>query len=140
MDNPVTKLFEAVEASELAEKDEIKRKIVSCIDMLARYYQIVISEEMYYSSSPVEKLNVTMLKTYDSRRRAAHDDCIAACYRLNEICMILNIEKICNFDVEDRAQVAQYCGYFISSLYFSNIRCDESLNEWLNSCPLKHQT
>lgn len=57
MDNPVTKLFEVLEASELAEKDEIKRKIVSCIDMLERYYQIVISEEMYYSSSPVEEFN-----------------------------------------------------------------------------------
>ena len=136
MDNPVTKLFEAVEASELAEKDEIKRKIVSCIDMLERYYQIVISEEMYYSSSPVEKLNVTMLKTYDSRRRAAHDECIAACYQLNEICVILSIEKICNVNVEDRTQVAQFCGYIISYLYFSNIRSDENLNKWLDSCPL----
>lgn len=27
MDNPVTKLIEALEASELAEKDEFKRKI-----------------------------------------------------------------------------------------------------------------
>lgn len=136
MDNPVTKLFEALEASELAEKDEIKRKIVSCIDMLERYYQIVIREEMYYSSSPVEKLNVTMLKTYDSRRKAAHDDCIAACYLLNEICVILNIEKICNVNVEDRTQVAQFCGYIISNLYFSNIRCDEDLIKWLDSCPL----
>ena len=136
MDNPVTKLFEALEASELAEKDEIKRKIVSCIDMLERYYQIVIREEMYYSSSPVEKLNVTMLKTYDSRRRSAHDECIAACKRLNEICAILKIEKICNVDVEDRSQVAQFCGCIISNLYFSNIRCDEELIKWLDSCPL----
>lgn len=68
MENPVTRLFEALEASELTEKDEFKRKIVSCIDMLERYYQIVIGEEMYYSSRPVEKLNVTMLKTYDRYR------------------------------------------------------------------------
>ena len=136
MDNPVTKLFEALEASELAKKDEIKRKIVSCIDMLERYYQIVIREEMYYSSRPVEKLNVTMLKTYDSRRRSAHDECIAACKRINEICAILSIEKICNVNVEDRTQVAQFCGYIISNLYFSNIRCDEDLIKWLDSCPL----
>lgn len=136
MDNPVTKLFESVEASELAEKDEFKRKIVSCIDMLERYYQIVIREEMYYSSRPVEKLNVTMLKTYDSRRRSAHDECIAACKRINEICAILSIEKICNVNVEDRTQVAQFCGYIISNLYFSNIRCGEDLIKWLDSCPL----
>ncbi len=136
MDNPVTKLIEALEASELAEKDEFKRKIVSCIDMLERYYQIVIREEMYYSSRPVEKLNVTMLKTYDSRRRSAHDECIAACKRINEICAILSIEKICNVNVEDRTQVAQFCGYIISNLYFSNIRCDEDLIKWLDSCPL----
>lgn len=36
MENPVTRLFEALEASELTEKDEFKRKIVSCIDMLDR--------------------------------------------------------------------------------------------------------
>ena len=136
MDNPVTKLFEAVEALELAEKNDIKRKIVSCIDMLERYYQIVISEEMYYSSSPVENLNVTMLKTYDSSRRSAHDECIAACKRLNEICAILNIEKICKVNVEDRTQVAQFCGCIISNLYFSNIRCDEDLIKWFDSCPL----
>lgn len=136
MDNPVAKLIEALEASELAEKDEFKRKIVSCIDMLERYYQIVIREEMYYSSRPVEKLNVTMLKTYDSRRRSAHDECIAACKRINEICAILSIEKICNVNVEDRTQVAQFCGYIISNLYFSNIRCDEDLIKWLDSCPL----
>jgi hypothetical protein len=136
MDNPVTKLIEALEASELAEKDEFKRKIVSCIDMLERYYQIVIREEMYYSSRPVEKLNVTMLKTYDCRRRSAHDECIAACKRINEICAILSIEKICNVNVEDRTQVAQFCGYIISNLYFSNIRCDEDLIKWLDSCPL----
>lgn len=136
MDNPVTKLFKAVEASELAEKDEIKRKIVSCIDMLERYYQTVIREEIYYSSMPVEELNVTMVNAYDSRRRAAHDECISACKRLNEICAILKIEKICNVDVEDRAQAAQFCGCIISNLYFSNIRCDEDLIKWLDSCPL----
>ncbi len=136
MDNLVTRLFEALEASELAEKDEIKRRIVSCIDMLERYYQIVISEEMYYSSSPVEEFNATMVNAYDSRRSATHEDCIAACYRLNEICVILNIEKICNVNVEDRTQVAQFCGYIILNLYFSNIRCDEDLIKWLDSCPL----
>lgn len=136
MDNPVTKLFEALEASNLTEKDAFKRKIVSCIDMLERYYQIVISEEMYYLSKSVEKLSVTMSGTYDSRRRSAHDECIAACKRLNEICEILNIEKICKVDVEERTQVAQFCGYIISNLYFSNIRCDEDLIKWLDSCPL----
>ena len=136
MENPVTRLFETLEASELTEKDEFKRKIVSCIDMLERYYQIVIREEIYYSSMPVEEFNATMVNAYDSRRRAAHDECVAACKRLNEICAILNIEKICKVDVEDRAQVAQFCGYIISNLYFSNIRCDENLIKWLDSCPM----
>lgn len=140
MDNPLKKLFEALEASELTEKDALKRKIVSCIDTLERYFQIVIREEMFYSSRPVKELNITMVKTYDSRRRSAHDDCICACAHLNEICTILNIDKVCNVDVEDRTQVAQFCGCFISSLYFSNIRCNEDLTKWLESCPLNQQT
>ena len=64
------------------------------------------------------------------------DECVAACKRLNEICAILKTEKICNVDVENRAQIAQFCGYIISNLYFSNIRCDEDLIKWLDSCSL----
>ena len=136
MENPVTRLFEALEASELTEKDVLRKKIVLYIVLLERYYQTVIREEIYYSSMPVEEFNATMVNAYDSSRRAAHDECVAACKRLNEICAILNIEKICKVDVEDRAQVAQFCGYIVSNLYFSNIRCDEDLIKWLDSCPL----
>ena len=140
LNNILVQLYELSEALDLVHKDELKDELKSCTDILERYFQIVVREKEYYSITPKEKLNVPMVEAYDTQRRLAHDDCIRACYRLNEICLAVNVDKICNFDVEDRNQVAQFCGYFISSLYFSNIRCDESLNEWLNSCPLNHQT
>lgn len=128
-----------LEALDLANNDELKKELASCIDILERYFQIVVREKIYYSSTPEKKLNITMLKTYDSRRSLAHDDCIRACFRLNEICSAVNVDKICSIDVEDRIQVAQFCGYFILNLYFSNIRCDDALNTWFDSCPLNKQ-
>lgn len=136
LNNILVQLYELSEALDLVQKDKLKDELKSCIDILERYFQIVIREKEYYSITPKEKLNVPMVEAYDTQRRSAHDECIAACKRLNEICAILNIEKICNVDVENRAQIAQFCGYFISNLYFSNIRCDENLIKWLDSCPL----
>jgi len=55
---------------------------------------------------------------------------------LNMMCSSLNIDNICDFDLEDRAKVAQFCGYIVSSLYFGNIRKDDEVDEWMSSFPL----
>ena len=136
MKNLINHIYELCKAMDLEEKADLKDELKECIDVLERYFQIVVREKEYYSFTPKEKLNVPTVEAYDTQRRSAHDDCIRACYRLNEICSAVNIDKICNVDVEDRTQVAQFCGYFISSLYFSNIRCNEDLTKWLESCPL----
>ena len=48
----------------------------------------------------------------------------------------LNIKRICDFDLEDRAKVAHFCGFIMCSLYFGNIKEDVAVNEWLSSFPL----
>ena len=129
----------ALNNSELSDKEELKREAGCCINSLIEYFNAVVNEQLYYSSTNTLERKVSEMKLRDEQRSKKHDDCIRACYRLNEICLAVNVDKICNFDVEDRTQVAQFCGYFISSLYFSNIRSDEDLNKWLDSCPLNNR-
>ena len=70
------------------------------------------------------------------QRTMLHDEVIFYCARFNEICSELNIKRLCDFDLEDRAKVAQFCGYVVCSLYFDNIKEDAAVNEWLSSFPL----
>lgn len=65
-----------------------------------------------------------------------HDEVIYYCARINEICSELNIKRFYDSDLEDRAKVAQFCGFIASSLYFGNIKQDAAVNEWLSSFPL----
>lgn len=50
-----------------------------------------------------------------------------------------DIDQICDFDVEDRKQVAEFAGLIACDLYFTNIKCGESLTNWLNNSPLKKE-
>ena len=132
----IEELFMALNNSELPDKEELKRETGCCINSLIEYFNSVVNEQLYYLSTNTQERKVYEMKLRDEQRRKKHDDCIRACCQLNDTCTVLNVDKICNFDVEDRTQVARFCGYFISSLYFSNIRSGEDLNKWLDFCPL----
>ena len=135
----IEELFMALNNSELPNMEELKRETGCCINSFIEYFDSVVNEQLYYSSTNTQERKVYEMKLRDEQRSKKHDDCIRACCQLNDTCTVLNVDKICNYDVEDRTQVAQFCGYIISSLYFSNIRSDENLNKWLDSCPLNKQ-
>lgn len=132
----IEELYKALNNSEHPDKEELKREAGCCINSLIEYFNSVVNEQLYYSSTNTQERKVYEMKLWDEQRSKKHDDCIRACCQLNDTCSVLNVDKICSFNVEDRTQVAQFCGYFISSLYFSNIRCNEDLTKWLESCPL----
>lgn len=121
MASTVTYIFETIEAVDIDNKEELRQDACECVNKIIAYYNTVVNEAVYYSAVPAEKLNVGMVKSYDERRREAHDDCILACARLNEICDLLGIFRLCNFDTNDRRRVAQFCGTFVRCLYYGNI-------------------
>jgi hypothetical protein len=136
MENPLAYIFDAIDKSDFENKTKMKNKIVSCADDFFAYFRCVVNENIYYSKTSCDRLNAGLLKSLDEQRRSLHDRCVMDCASLNEICLSLNIDRLCDFDPEDRAKVAQFCGYIVSALYFGNIRNDYEVDEWMSSFPL----
>lgn len=136
MENPLAYIIEAIDKSGFENKDQLKNSVWFCVTDFFTYFRCVVGENIYYSKTRTEELNAGMMKSQDEQRRAMHDMCVFDCVRLNEICSSLNIDSICDFDLDDRAKVAQFCGYVVNTLYFENIRKDEAVKEWMSSFPL----
>ena len=100
------------------------------------FFRCVGESNIYYSKNLQEKLNIGWKNSLYEQRTMLHDEVMFYCTRLNGICSELNIKRLCDFDLEDRAKVAQFCGFIVCSLYFGNIKQDEAVNEWLSSFPL----
>lgn len=136
MDSPLAYIFEAINKSDAENKDKMKNEVWSCVSDFITYFRCVVGENFYYFSTPKEEQRAADMIIRDRHRRSNHDLCMYDCAVLNMICSSLNINNICDFDLDDRAKVAQFCGYIVSSLYFGNIRKDDEVDEWMSSFPL----
>ena len=136
MDNPFTRLFEAIDNSGLSDKEDLRKEISSIVLSCCVYFEVVSREQLYYLSTPKERIEKTRLKNYDDCRREAHDLCIDNCIKLNEICRIAGVEKICDFDTSDRRKAAEFAGYVAGIMFISNISCEEELQKWWGEYPL----
>ena len=125
-------LYKALNDSELPDKAELKRETGCCINSLIDYYHTVVSEQLYYSSTAADERNAFLMKQKDEQRSEKHDDCIRSCARLNEICLAAGVEPLCDFEINDRRKVAEFCGFIVSSLFFSNINCEDPLASFLS--------
>ena len=122
----LTELFEALPDKEMVD-------VNVCLDAFVGYYLSVVIQQRDYLVTPIPKDECySLLKTREKRRSEAHDAAINACSRLNELCQEVNAEKICDFDVTDRNKVAEFCGFVLSSLFYSNINCKDSVTSWLS--------
>ena len=128
----IEKLYKALNDSELPDKAELKREIGCCINSLIDYYHTVVNEQFYYSSTAADERNSFIMKQKDEQRSKKHDDCIRSCARLNEICQAAGVEPLCDFYISDRLKVAEFCGFLVSSLFFSNINCEDPMASCLS--------
>ncbi len=128
----IEKLYKALNDSELPDKAELKREIGCCINSLIDYYHTVVNEQLYYSSTAADERNSFIMKQKDEQRSEKHDDCIRSCARLNEICQAVGVEPLCDFDITDRRRVAEFCGFVVSELFYSNINCKDPMASWLS--------
>lgn len=129
MNTRLSYLFQAIENSTVNNKDELKKETLFCLNCFINYFNTVVSENLYYSTTPAHLQNTYMMKARDEQRREAHDVCVSACFRINEICSVVHVAPFCNFNTEDRHQVAEFCGYLISTLYFGNIQYEKTFDE-----------
>lgn len=99
----------------------------ACIDAFWGYYSIVVNEQRFVLEKPEDELDYTYMKVLEKQRSEAHDAAINACSRLNELCREVNADKICDFDITDRRKVAEFCGFVVSELFYSNINCKDPM-------------
>ena len=136
MESSLTYIFDAIDESDVKNKTDLMRDVWFGILTFSSYFRCVGESNIYYSKNLQEKLNIGWNNSLYEQRTMLHDEVIFYCARINEICSELNIKKLCDFDLEDRAKVAQFCGFIVCSLYFGNIKQDEAVNEWMSSFPL----
>ena len=129
------RLCEAIYKSDLSNKSDLMNEFNYSVNCFDEYFDTVLQEQWYYSTTPKEEQRKHDIYGTDERRRFAHDDCVSACAHLNEICSQLRIENICDFDTSDRRKVAEFAGYIICMSYFTNINTNEQMTEWLDKCP-----
>ncbi len=121
----ITDLFESL-------SDNGRHEAKACIDAVLGYYSIVVNEQRYSLETPKDELDFAYMKVLEKQRSEAHDTAINACSRLNELCQEANVEKICDFDVTDRKKVAEFCGFVLSTLFYSNIYCKDPMASLLS--------
>ena len=121
----LTELFDA-----LPDKEHHEVKV--CIEAFIGYYKAVVNEQRYCLETPKDEFDYLRVKLLEKCRSEAHDAAINACSRLNELCQESNVEKICDFDVTDRKKVAEFCGFVLSTLFYSNINCEDPMASWIS--------
>ena len=137
MNNLILRLCEAIKKSDLADKEQYLIEISCYVGHITEYFETVMNQQLYFNTRPADKFVGNRLKFYEKTRSACHDRCIDACNRLNEFCSMVGIEKICDFDTDDRRKVAEFAGYIANTLYFSNTNCSGEITEWLEKCPFE---
>ena len=123
----ITDLFESL-------PDNERHEAIVCFETLKVYSELVVNEKLNLLTSfdYEEGICLADMRFWEKYRSDAHDAAINACSRLNELCQEANVEKICDFDVTDRKKVAEFCGFVLSTLFYSNINCKDPMASWLS--------
>jgi hypothetical protein len=124
MDENFVNLIECIKSSNYSQDEkehlihDVKRGLNSFVD----YFNQVVKMEIF-ASTTITWTSTTeyMYKTMDEKRRMLHNICINACKNLNDICENLGIQSVCNINIEDRHEVAAFCGYIVTSVFMDGI-------------------
>lgn len=124
----IKRLMELIKALPTDKRHEAK----ACFDAILGYFLIVVNEQRYSLETLKDELDFAYMKVLEKQRSEAHDAGINACNRLNELCREVNVDKICDFDITDRRRVAEFCGFVVSELFYSNINCKDPMASWIS--------
>ncbi len=110
------------------EQTDILKIIRSDINSFIDYFNQVVEMELL-AESGFDSASMYMYKSMDETRRQYHDICVESCEEINQMCEKLGIDKICDFDISDRHEVAKFCGYIVSGIYAKGINEEKSFDK-----------
>lgn len=119
----IKNLFRAIKNSSLSDetKDILRAATLEYLNQFVDYVEHVVRMDLFISSitefSAVDDAKVNRL---DRERSQIHNSCIDACSKLNGICREVGIAPVCDFDLNDRYQVADFCGAVVGSVFLSD--------------------
>lgn len=102
-----------IEATSRDEDPEfVQESITMCMKSFSAYVDIVYNMEvrMRIAMTRMEGSEYRdFVMSLDAGRRHAHESAIAHCGMLNKICRMMEVEEICDCDINDRYAVADFC-------------------------------
>ena len=126
----IRQIKEAVETSSYTQKEiqDIKNEVMQNINLFADYFNIVVRMEILASSISWAPTAGAIYKQMDEERRFRHDLCVRACCSLNEISRSLGLSDFFPGNIEDRHDVASFCGVVVSTLFLHGIHEERSFD------------
>ena len=125
MNERIKQIMDTIEESDLSgdEKRDLKASVVKGLNCFVDYYNQVVRMEIFAVS--VAMWNSTDSFIYsqmDKERRFRHNLCIKACDDLNKLCRYFEIPDIFTGSIEDRHDVATFCGAIVADLFQHGIK------------------
>lgn len=121
-----SEIIKAIKETTLSNKDKddallaVKNEINHFIDYFNQVVQMEIHSE-FVKDRGWQPADEYIFKSMDETRRDYHNICVQSCYELNKMCENLGLEPICDFDIENRHEVANFGGYIVCGLYAKGI-------------------
>lgn len=132
MRDKVNDIFQAINESELTkeEKQNAKDNVINNLNCFSDYFNQVVRMEIFCKSvSSWDRTNEYIYSQMDEDRRIKHDLCIHACKELNLMCDALTLPLFYQYDLEDRHEIASFCGCLVSSIYLEGISEERSFDD-----------
>lgn len=132
MYDKIKEMMSVIETTDISEenKNTLKADIISKLNCFADYFNQVVRMEIFASSiSTWDSSNSFMYSQMDEERRLRHDLCVDACNSLNNICQDLGITDFYNGDIDNRHDIAAFCGVIVSELFLKGIDEERSFDE-----------
>ncbi len=125
-------LMFAIEDSDYSkdEKRGMKVDVIEKLNYFADYFNQVVRMEILANSITTWSSSDSFLYSQmDEERRFRHDLCVNACEDLNQMCQRLGIQDFYPGDVDDRHDVAAFCGVLVSNLFLHGINEERSFDD-----------
>ena len=132
MKEKIDSLFSAVENTNFSnnEKRVVKNDIINNLNLFCDYFTQVVRMEIFCRSvSTWGSSDQYIYSQMDEERRLRHNLCVNACVELNKLSSELGLPDFYNGDINDRHEIAAFCGCIVSNIYLDGISENRTFDE-----------
>jgi len=119
----LNELFCVISQSSMSDEDKRKstEKVLSSVNLFIDYVSHVCRMDAFIASvTDYNSMTDAKVNSMDRTRTQIHNNCIQACRDLNKLCAELKIDPVCNFPLENRYQVADFCGAVVGAIFLKD--------------------